>query len=142
MLFGMATEGVGESGTEHAARVPPRRPSRKAIVEGIALVLVLVVIGGLLWFRLRPEPYGAGSTHRYTLEKTSVCMDPDPVGLDGRQWRATGPGSRSSWTDWQFPLSGTFHIKSGGKAEFVPDAGGLIPFEGGRQFVDLSCQIQ
>jgi len=114
----------------------------KRVVVSVGLLLAFVVIACLVWAQLRPhnDPYGIGTSHGYTLVHTDDgCQNPDAVRLGDHLWDTAGPGSRAHWRDWQFPVSGTFHIEASGRATFTADDGSSIPFKGGGKVSGLSC---
>jgi len=117
-----------------------RAVSRRTIIEVAVLVVALVAVAGLLWSHFRPDPYGPGTSHRYTVEMTGPAC-PNAVELDGKTWDPASPGSRSKWSDWQYPLNGTFHIEVDGNAAFTPDEGGTLTFHGGTKWSQLSCPV-
>lgn len=121
------------------------RRSTWRIAEVLGLVVFVLIIGAWAWAKLRPDPYRPGTSHRLTLTVDPVgspgrCANPHTVRLGKRLWDATSPGTRSHWSDWPFPLKGTLHIYSGGKATFTPDIGGSIPFTGG-EFSFMPCSV-
>ena len=127
----------------------PTRRSAKRTLELVALVVIVIAAVGILAVRLWPDPYGPGTDHRYTLVRTIPpgtdsrgCANPDPVTLDGRIWESSDPGSNPKWSDWEFPLPGTFHIHTDGEATFEPDIGGTITFHGGGHWSDLGCSVE
>jgi len=117
-----------------------RTRSKRTVLEVAALAVVLVAVGALLWARVRPDPFGPGTAHRYVVEMDGPYC-PNAVELDGRLWDPSTPGSRARWSDWTYPLTGTFHIEDDGNATFAPDEGGTLTFHGGTRWSQLSCPL-